>query len=88
MITSSRRGFIAGLGAVLISAPAIVRAGSLMPVKVIEPAELEITGYPILGDPVVMIFRPWSEKWTEQWLEVAMLVLPRQNYGQITAIMK
>lgn len=30
----TRRGFIAGLGACLITAPAIVRAGSLMPVKV------------------------------------------------------
>ena len=37
MITSSRRGFLTGLGAVLMTAPAIVRAGSLMPVKVMEP---------------------------------------------------
>lgn len=29
----SRRGFFTGLGASLIAAPAIVRAGSLMPVK-------------------------------------------------------
>lgn len=34
MIESSRRGFLTGLGAVLVAAPAIVRAGSLMPVKV------------------------------------------------------
>jgi hypothetical protein len=32
----SRRGFFAGLGATLIAAPAIVRAGSLMPVKAYE----------------------------------------------------
>lgn len=30
---SSRRSFLVGLGAALITAPAIVRAGSLMPVK-------------------------------------------------------
>lgn len=37
-MNSSRRGFLTGLGAALITAPAIVRAGSLMPVKqMIEP---------------------------------------------------
>ena len=30
----ARRGFLTGLGAALITAPAIVRAGSLMPVKI------------------------------------------------------
>jgi len=34
----NRRGFLTGLGAALVAAPAIVRAGSLMPVKtMIEP---------------------------------------------------
>jgi len=33
MVDLARRSFIAGLGAALITAPAIVRAGSLMPVK-------------------------------------------------------
>jgi hypothetical protein len=32
---NSRRGFLLWLGATLITAPAIVRAGSLMPVKAI-----------------------------------------------------
>ena len=32
-IIQSRRGFIAGLGALFIAAPAIVRATSIMPVK-------------------------------------------------------
>lgn len=38
---SSRRSFLTGLGAALITAPAVVRAGSLMPVKaiVIDPYE-------------------------------------------------
>jgi hypothetical protein len=36
MITS-RRSFLAGLGAVLVTAPPIVRAGSLMPVKAMPP---------------------------------------------------
>lgn len=33
MIEANRRSFLAGLGAALITAPAIVRAGSLMPVR-------------------------------------------------------
>lgn len=33
MIDVSRRSFLAGLGAVLVTAPAIVRAASIMPVK-------------------------------------------------------
>jgi hypothetical protein len=33
MIETSRRGFFTGLAAVLITAPAIVRATSLMPVR-------------------------------------------------------
>lgn len=32
----NRRSFLLGLGAGLITAPAIVRAGSLMPVKVVD----------------------------------------------------
>lgn len=33
MVELSRRGFLAGLGTALITAPAIVRASSIMPVK-------------------------------------------------------
>jgi hypothetical protein len=41
-LLTSRRGFLTGLGAVLVAAPAIVRAGSLMPVKaMIETSELQ-----------------------------------------------
>ena len=40
MITS-RRAFLIGLGAALITAPAIVRAGALMPVKqIVKPVSL------------------------------------------------
>jgi hypothetical protein len=35
-IIQSRRGFISGLGALFVAAPAIVRASSLMPVKSIS----------------------------------------------------
>ena len=38
LIAPTRRGFLTGLGAALITAPAIVRAGSLMPVKAL-PSE-------------------------------------------------
>lgn len=38
IIQPSRRGFLTGLGAAFITAPAIVRAGSLMQVRaIIEP---------------------------------------------------
>lgn len=40
-MTPSRRSFLAGLGATLITAPAIVRAASLMPVKVM-PSEVDL----------------------------------------------
>jgi hypothetical protein len=40
---ASRRGFLVGLGASLVAAPAIVRASSLMPVRAIKiPTEQEI----------------------------------------------
>jgi hypothetical protein len=35
-VIQSRRGFIAGLGALFIAAPAIVRATSIMPVKAVD----------------------------------------------------
>jgi hypothetical protein len=37
MLDLNRRGFLTFLGGGLISAPAIVRAASLMPVRAIEP---------------------------------------------------
>jgi hypothetical protein len=47
MIDLSRRGFLGGLGAGLIAAPAIVRAASLMPVRaIIEPAALLLPAEP------------------------------------------
>lgn len=39
-IIQSRRGFIAGLGALFVAAPAIVRAASIMPVKAISFEDL------------------------------------------------
>ena len=38
---SSRRSFLAGLGAALIAGPAIVRATSIMPVKAYEPINID-----------------------------------------------
>jgi hypothetical protein len=55
-IITSRRSFITGLVA-LVAAPAIVRAGSLMPVKVMEPDWIRkqvpiatLNGVPIYAD--------------------------------------
>lgn len=47
----TRRSFLTGLGAVLVAAPAIVRAGSLMPVKqmLILPDRIEDITFPIEG---------------------------------------
>lgn len=57
-LISSRRSFLAGLGVALIAAPAIVRAGSIMPVKqmLILPDKIgditpPISGYASLVDP-------------------------------------
>ena len=36
-MVSTRRSFLAGLGAALVAAPAIVRASSIMPVKALPP---------------------------------------------------
>ena len=38
---TTRRGFLRGVAS-LLAAPAIVRVGSLMPVKAIEPSEIEL----------------------------------------------
>jgi hypothetical protein len=52
LISPSRRGFLTGLGAVLIAAPAIVRAGSLMPVKafVADYPPITLNGVPLVFD--------------------------------------
>jgi hypothetical protein len=44
MVELARRSFLTGLGAVLVAAPAIVRATSIMPVKRM-PVELRYDGY-------------------------------------------
>lgn len=44
-IIQSRRSFIAGLGALFVAAPAIVRAASIMPVKALAGAEFEFSGF-------------------------------------------
>lgn len=50
---TSRRGFLTGLGSLLVAAPAIVRASSLMPVKTVETFEFSWAShdfmYPMLG---------------------------------------
>jgi hypothetical protein len=55
MITS-RRSFLTGLGAVLVAAPAIVRAGSLMPVK-----QMIVIDNPWLTEPIVkgVVYQTW-----------------------------
>lgn len=49
-----RRSFLTGIGAALITAPAIVRAGSLMPVKqmIVDPRMVRISGIDMWGKHV------------------------------------
>jgi hypothetical protein len=60
VLITSRRSLLVGLGASLLAAPAIVRAGSLMKVKTFAPATgvMSIRGYGIwqlsIGDLVMM----------------------------------
>lgn len=58
LLIPSRRGFIAGLGASLITAPAIVRASSLMKVKALSdlspPDWLDETVFPIIEQDQAM----------------------------------
>lgn len=50
---SSRRSFLVGLGAALITAPAIVRAGSLMPVRqMIHLPMIKVSGIDAWGKPI------------------------------------
>jgi hypothetical protein len=44
IMNNTRRGFLTGLGALFVTAPAIVKATSIMPVKVMQP--LQIPGFP------------------------------------------
>lgn len=67
-----RRGFFAGLGASLIAAPAIVRAASLMPVKVFKPD--------VLMEPYFVLCRPTPDQW---WVYDAKLRLWTQLYAPL-----
>lgn len=53
----SRRSFFTGLATSLIGAPAIVRAGSLMPVRMLEPQLTRFLGfnivYGVYGDRII-----------------------------------
>ncbi len=51
--STNRRGFLTGLGALFIAAPAIVRVTSIMPVKAIRPD--------ILDDDIVKLFTQINE---------------------------
>lgn len=62
----SRRNLIIGGAATLFAAPAIVRAGSLMPVKVIPPAEsLQVT---------------LMQSWVTRWGVSAWSSAPERNH--------
>jgi hypothetical protein len=58
----NRRALITGLGVSLITAPAIIRAGSLMPVKTMQPAPI----YWIEVDYTI-ISGAMLDRWAELW---------------------
>lgn len=65
---TSRRGFLTGLGSLLVAAPAIVRASSLMPVKAVEFSWASHDFmYPMLGlKPELEQFHPSLYQFTEE----------------------
>ena len=79
LIVPSRRGFLTGLGAALITAPAIVRAASLMPIR----GEALFT----LDDYVARIVEPRWEAYTSvfRW-EVRAVVDDFRIYSRIVNI--
>lgn len=51
MVELVRRSFLTGLGALLVTAPAIVRATSIMPVRALKPEwPINYLGYPLTFD--------------------------------------
>jgi hypothetical protein len=64
----SRRGFISGLGALFVAAPAIVRAASIMPVKAIEDAASEWSPFYTIY-PIGKIFIESTARGYGDWFE-------------------
>lgn len=61
----NRRGLLFGLGASLVAAPAIVRAGSLMPVRALTPSSLAASGE--LTVEKIIEFKQWAFRaWIRQ----------------------
>jgi hypothetical protein len=65
-----RRGLLIGLGA-LFAAPAIVRASSLTPVRVLELAADDLYG---IG-PMMHALHEYRAAWAQQWAEAAPYIL-------------
>lgn len=69
-----RRGFITGLVS-LVAAPAIVRAGSLMPVKMMVEVD------PLYGiGPAYAALKYYRQDWAQHWEEVARIYLSDASY--------
>jgi hypothetical protein len=67
-LITSRRSFITGLAA-LVAAPAIVRAGSLMPVKAIQPPDPLVRGIRYQTWPFGQ-YQPGNDYWSgSSWME-------------------
>ncbi len=72
----ARRGFLFGL----FAAPAIVRASSLMPIKLFEPEIIRVRGFPSLSEIVETTLRNRTGEIAEQFTRNnALIERLRQN---------
>lgn len=70
----SRRGFIGGLGAVFLCAPAVVRAGNLMPVSNAK----------LIKDYMVLYGWDIDGRQIEEWTERSSVGIVRPDWAEIT----
>ena len=81
---TSRRGFLAGLGSLLVAAPAVVRAEILMPVRSIE--RLIVPSAPLIGPYSFDSFDPYVPAATQyQWVTKTVM---GEAVGNLDAMLK
>jgi hypothetical protein len=79
---TTRRSFLTGLAAGLVTAPAIVRAASLMPVKAIEPLALSGRAIQMIADQsafrYAVILEYWRGETIRHFIAPSFLVVDRE----------